>query len=176
MASRPDHRETWTYDDFGRTKMHVDFKVQTAAYAYDDDPAVGGRLLAEYRFYSGATVLNGDGTIHTAAAAERTEDFYDDLGRQQRIDEYQGGSLVHWTEHGYDSITGNIASAASNEGTINYSYDPATGRLTRTYTASNDTSYQYDSLGRLWKATATKLNGQSVNAVTEYHYDEVGNL
>jgi RHS repeat-associated protein len=158
--------ESWTYDSFGRMLTHVDFKGQSTKYIYDNSSSHGGQLLEEDRF-TGAVDSTPD---------EKTVYIYDLLGRQAEVDEYSGSTLTRATVTTYDPITGNIASVTSPEGTINYEYDPTTGQYTRTYTANNDTHYDYDVQGRLSHVTVTKLNGQTVNLVTTYTYDSVGDL
>lgn len=170
--------ETWTYDAFGRARTHTDFKGQTTAYQYDDSPATGGRLSNEYRFAAGVAALDASGAIRTAAAAERTNYFYDTLGRQAGILEYVGGTLARETSYDYDPVTGGVTLVDSPEGALRHAYDPATGRLIRTWTADNDTRYAYDALGRLWTVSQVKFNGitPATPRVTTYAYDAVGRL
>ena len=66
--------------------------------------------------------------------------------------------------------------SAARRNRTKYEYDPATGRLTHTYTDDTDTSYDYNELGQLWHVTTTKLNGDTVDLVTTYTYDAVGDL
>jgi YD repeat-containing protein len=160
--------ESWTYDAFGRTATHVDFKLQSTKYVYDDTGAHAGRLREEQRF-TGAIDSSPD---------EKTVYDYDDLGRREQIEEYEDTSLTRNTSYGYDALTGGVSMVDAPEGVIRYAYDRVTGRAERTYTADNDTTYGYDGLGRLGTVTATKLNGQSLTSglITSYTYDEVGNL
>ncbi len=163
--------ERWSYDSFGRVQTHSDFKKQLTTYVYDDDTSLPtaeqkhlGRLVKEVRTNVGNTLT------------ENTHYYYDSLGRQSSVDEYTGATLDRHTTYAYDPITGGVTQVASPEGTINHEYKPSTGQLVRTYTDNNDTTYDYDPYGRLWHATATKLNGATVNLVTTYTYDAVGNL
>jgi RHS repeat-associated protein/uncharacterized delta-60 repeat protein len=163
--------ELWTYDNFGRTETHKDFKDQTTKYLYDDTEELGGRLLEEQRF-----------TADVDPSPDETTAYgYDSLGQRDSINEYNGpstGTAVRTTTYDFDPITGQVKTVTSPEGTLNYEYDPATGRHTRTSTSNNDTRYDYDSFGRLWHVTVWELNNYVLTTplVTAYTYDAVGNL
>ena len=198
--------ETTTYDGLGRTLSVQDFKGQTTAYDYDDSPQGQGRLFAEYRFATSATVLNASNQIIPANAAERTEYTYDALGRQSQVREYASGTTSttsRVTNYSYDPITGAVSLVDSPEGKLHYVYDAATGRMTETWTGadsshvSSDTLYGYDPLGRLKSVSSAKINGSTPSSphaqlnrfnasgqivsgntlpTTTYDYDAVGNL
>jgi YD repeat-containing protein len=168
-GTTPGATESWTYDQYGRELTHTDFDGNVATYTYYTTYGGGA--------YAGSVEQVTYTPVGSMTPNETVTYQYDSLGRQDMItDVTSAGTRVD--SHTYDPITGEVSSATTPEGTINYTYDPATGLLLRTWTndGAEDETFGYDSQGRLQTVTVTKLDGQTVDDVTTYAYDNVGNL
>ena len=71
-------------------------------------------------------------------------------------------SLSGVTTSTYD-VNGNLVQIASLQGTINYTYDEATGEETEVSTTNTVTQYGYDQAGEMKSVTVTKIDGQPLN-------------
>jgi RHS repeat-associated protein len=118
-------------------------------------------------------------TLITLAALIANEPGMDSLWTARADYSYPGNNstpTTRITTFAYDN-DGHLAQVNCPEGVINYTYDAATGRHTGTNTRFSAVQYAYDELGRLWKVTVAKRNGQVLNTpeTTTYGYDWVGN-
>lgn len=175
--------ESIQYDTVhGQVTLHVDLEGRVTRYVYDNTPEGQGRLIRE-EFWSTETAFTAD-----PGTPEQTITYtYDDLGRQETVVDSLNGT---WS-YTYDAINGAVTQVASPQGAVNHAYDETTGRLTRTWTDSIDTRYTYDAFERLLHVVVVERNdtvptqntrtvewfGTNITGeVTEYAYDDVGNL
>jgi YD repeat-containing protein len=137
---------------------------------------LNGRDGRRDRLAAGVSAINTTTGVVNASLAEQEVIYrYDALGRPAVIN-HRDGTLERQSTFAYDSISGQLTSASSPEGTIQYAYDSA-DRLVRTFTAFTEVNYGYDSLGRLETVGTTKLNGtgHAASVVATYGYDAAGN-
>lgn len=175
--------ETWTYDQFGRVDLRIDFEDQKAKHIYYASGIHTGRLQ-EVRYYAGAS---------EPAVPEKVEYQYDELGRTKQVTERAAGTsaITRTVTHAYDGdgrltekLTygpGKVPGVDAPDEQLRYAYHDATGRLVRTYTGPSgapvtEVQYGYDELGRLKSVTVEKLNGAVPPArPSSIRYDAVGN-
>ncbi len=179
--------ETFTYDQYGNQKTHVDFNGNTTVNTYYTTGVHAG-LIQEADYYKYPHVPSGNSPDETVIYG------YDSLNRQSSVDDSASGL----TTYAYDPITGNVASITSLEGTINYAYNPTTSQEVRMIashsgTVTDETDYAYDQQGRLTDVYAVVLQGMTYASfagldsngnpsftggtplVTAYAFDPLGN-
>ncbi len=190
----PDNTYTeYAYDFGGKRTSLTDPKGNTTAYSYDalnrlTDMVQPGTITTKYGYDT-----NNNVTSIKDANTNTTTYKYDDKGRIYQVISPDTGT----TTYGYDAA-GNLTSKTDAKGTtVAYSYD-ALNRLTKIdFSSDTDIVYTYDTCfngkGRLCTMTDTSgttsyeytPKGQvkketkvidSVNYVTQYTYDQNGNL
>lgn len=160
-------RETFEYDDNGRTSRHTSFEDRISDYTYDSL----GRLIQVDYFLptSDPDVDPADETISYV---------YDTLDRLTEVLHVAADSTVYVdSTYSYDAV-GYLTTVSTLQGTIDYEYD-ALGQLTRTWTGTDeqdpysDTQYEYDSLGRLIEVEVHARFGEALTVaeVTVYRWD-----
>ncbi len=154
------------YDTLGRVTKVTKMDGQYITYHYYGANITGGKLgqLKETLYYDSGHVLK-DKFVNT----------YDNFGRQDTIERYVDGSatVTHTTDYDYNG-RGELIKVTSDEGVIEYGYYN-TGRKQWTRTANSEVHFTYDELGRLKEVRDVMRDGQSVDDLTQYTYDEVGN-
>ena len=153
-----------SYDAHGRLIKTTDFEEQITKFMYDD---LGRLQFKKYYVDQDAYDLDTATTV--------VEMVYDNLSRVDKV-KVDG---IDEQDFAYDAES-RVISITTLQGVIAYEYSPITGRklFTRTPADGSDTEieYTYDVLGRLASVIVHKRNGQTVNEVTSYTYDEVGSL
>src|SRR5262249_14779686 len=147
---------TRSYDAVGNLTSKKDFNGHTTTYQYDTMNRL--KVKTADSFFSTGACAGG------LCGATQISYGYNNVGRRTSTTDASRPTTCI-----YDTRTGRLTKAAP-AGTLPYTYDDAGNTIT--LSASNGgraMTYGYDELNRL--STVTDASG-----VTNYSYDEVGNL
>ncbi|SBN63226.1 RHS repeat-associated core domain-containing protein [Curtobacterium sp. 9128] len=139
--------QSFTYDDFGRTKTQTDGRGDTTTTTYDNDDRPLTIVFSDgtqtvTNTYDG----NGNRTQQTSAGGTITT-TYDQQNRLITTQNSAGGGQV---QYGYD-LAGNTVSVTDAHGTVTHDYDPANALASTTYPTNSGTAkqlYRIDDHGR----------------------------
>jgi RHS repeat-associated protein len=176
--------ESWGYNTLGQLTSFTDFNGDVTQYTYYTSSTSGvipGSLETE-------TIKAPNGTTYDTITYTYGEDGPDGQGNYTNTVSDTLGNSIQDT---YD-VNGNLVRiksavptpAGTSNFTINYTYDPATGRETGVSTSNTNIQYTYDQAGEMLTATATVLDGKTLQntqgtptpLVTSYAYDLDGRL
>lgn len=184
---------SYTYDEVGNQLSQTDANGHTTAWTYDYFGRVTSRTLPEGMVETFEYLDDLNQTVHTDFNGDTITTLHDVMGRVERVEYSKDGaveSYTYWpndqvktvttadgvTEYFYDHRHRLDHELRPNGTRMDYDYDDAGSRtqvkVTRAGQVTSQTSYTYDSLNRL----ATVTNDLVPGEVSEYGYDDVGNL
>ena len=188
------HETNYGYDELGQQITQTDAKGRITRYEYDKLGRRTKRILPMGQFESYSYDLAGRLTSHRSFNNKVTSFTYDQLNRltSEIPDASFNQAPISFT---YNNL-GQIATATGEDGTISLSYDNR-NRLIQAVTPQGTLSYSYNAVGNILSVSSSNPNGlstefgydllnrlqtvkdnnlQTGQQLTNYEYDQVGNL